>query len=338
MTRGLSQLAGLFAAVVAVCLASAASARCTVRATNVSTLSFNTGTYTPPAAPVAQLLAYTVSGTYNTDNDTSAPLCTVGISFNRASLPASMARSGGGATLPYTIQTLPGGGNTVLFTGGGNPTAAQLATASFSQAGTNLTNVPFSVLINLYFLVQPGSPQREGAYTDAPVLNAYNVRQGTGALSNRATGTFNVSGTVAKACTIGGVASPAIDTANIPVNAAGVVDTSVIARSYLTVVCNALTNLQATSTGGGVKRAAAAPGGFSHIINYTAVATFGGATSTVNTATVGTAVAAEAGSIGTTSAATSSGTLGVTITPQTPGQPLVSGSYSDVLRIQLTPQ
>ncbi|MEQ1672710.1 MAG: hypothetical protein ABL893_17805, partial [Hyphomicrobium sp.] len=66
--------------------------------------------------------------------------------------------------------------------------------------------------------------------------------------------------------------------------------------------------------------------------------TYSGATSTVNTATISTAVGPEAGSIGTTSTNTSSGTMAVSITPQAAVQPLVQGGYADTLRIQITPQ
>jgi len=338
MSRLRKRLAGAIFAAVVTCSASTADARCNFNAAGltVTPVTASTGIYTPPTAPSAQGVGIRLQGTYRTTNATN-PLCTIAISFNRTA-PVSMARSGGGATLPYTIRSLPGGGNTLLFAGGGLPTATQILSFSFTQAGTNLTAQPFDITLTPYFLAQPGSPQREGSYSDGPTIRVYNVRQGSGALTQLVSRAFTITGTVAKACTIGGVASPTDDAATIPVNAMGVVNTAVITKSYLTVVCNALTNLQATSLSGGVKRAAAAPGGFSHIINYSAVATFGGATSTVNTATVATAVAAEAGSIGTTSSATSSGTLGVTITPQAPGQPLVSGSYSDVLRIELTPQ
>ncbi|NOT71472.1 MAG: hypothetical protein HOP09_09390 [Hyphomicrobium sp.] len=339
MTRICRLVLSMLAAALMSGLSSAAHARCTINAAGLSItpVTASTGVYTPPAAPVAQSVTFTISGTYNSTNNTF-PLCGVALSFNRASLPATMARSGGGATMPYTIRTLPGGGNTLLFTGGGLPAAANTLQVSFTQAGTNLTNRAFSITMTAHFLAQPGSPQAAGTYSDALTARVYQVRQGTGALTLRLTRAFTVTGTVNKACTIGGLSTPGMDTANIPVSALGSVNTAVISRSYLTVICNALSNLQVTSQGGAVKRATAAPSGFTHLINYSATATYSGATSTVNTATISTAVGPEAGSIGTTSTNTSSGTMAVSITPQATVQPLVQGDYADTLRIQITPQ
>jgi hypothetical protein len=339
MNRLLKRLVGLVFALMAFCATTPASALCTINTNfTVTTLTFNTGTYTPPTAPSPQLLAMSVSGTYNSNGSSAQPLCTVAMSFNRASAPVTMARTGGGATMPYTIQSAPGAGNTLIFTGGGNPTSTQYVSASFNQAGTNLTNVNFTVVLNIYFLVSPNSPQRQGNYTDSLDLRFYNVAQASGTVTQVDAGTFTVTGTVARACTIGGVATPGADTATIPVSTAGVVNTAVISRSYLTVVCNSLTNVQATSQSGAVKNAGTAPSGFTNLINYSAAATFGGATSNVNTSTIATATGAEAGTIATTASTTPSGTLAVTITPQTSVLGLVSGAYSDTLRITLTPQ
>src|ERR1700692_680294 len=89
---------------------------------SVAPLTASTGTYTPPTAPTAQAVIFTVSGTYLS---LLGGTCTLGIAFNRASLPATMAISGGGgATLTYTIQSLPTGGTTLLYTGGGTPAAS----------------------------------------------------------------------------------------------------------------------------------------------------------------------------------------------------------------------
>ncbi|NJM55398.1 MAG: hypothetical protein HC841_05350 [Verrucomicrobiae bacterium] len=74
------------------------------------------GTFTTPIAPVAQPIAVTITGTYTTNN--TGGTCTLALSFQRGSLPATMARTGGGAaTLPYTITSAAGGGNTLLFSG-----------------------------------------------------------------------------------------------------------------------------------------------------------------------------------------------------------------------------
>lgn len=315
-------------------LASPASAVCNIATiTSMSPATANTGTYTPPTAPTWQSVTLTIGGTYNS---LLGGTCTLSISFNRASLPASMARTGGGATLPYTIQSAAGGGNTLLYTGGGVPPAANRLATSFS-AGILGLGRPFSVNLTVYFLMQPGSPQLEGSYSDGITVHFFD---GTGGGVSEVTPAraFTVTGTVAKACTIGGVYTPAADSATIPVGPTGIVNTTPIGKSYASAICNSLTNLQVTSQSGAVKRTAAAPGGFTNLINYTAAASYGGASSTLNTATIPTATGAEAGTIGVTSSSTSSGSISVTITPLTPSQNLVPGSYSDTLRVTLTPQ
>ena len=335
----MKRLTPLIAVLALAWWSSAAHARCVINAAGliITPVTASTGTYTPPTAPTAQSVTFALSGTYNSTTAAN-PICTVAISFNRASSPVTMARSGGGATLPYTIQSTAGGGNTLIYIGGATPALTNLLTFSFNQAGLFLTNQPFNVSLTAFFLAQPGSPQLAGSYSDALALHIFNVRQGNNALTDLASRAFTVTGTVAKSCTIAGVATPAADTASIPVSSAGVVNTAPISRSYVSVACNALSNLQVTSQSGAVKRTASAPGGFTNLINYTALASFSGASSTVNTATVAAATAAEAGTVGTTSTSTPSGTLAVTITPQTSVQRLVQGSYTDTLRVTITPQ
>jgi hypothetical protein len=323
-------------AAAAACCATRADAACTLNSAAVTPLSASTGTYTPPAATTAQPVSFTITGTYSGDL-LFGGTCTLAISWQRASVPASMARTGGGATLPYTIQTLPGGGNTLLFTGGGAPAPANRLQVVVGTVGALQFNVPFTANVTAYFLAQPGSPQREGSYTDGPTVQTYSVSSG-GVLTLLANSAFTVTGTVAKACTISGVYTPAADSAMIPVGPTGIVDTTPIGKTYANATCNALTNLQVTSQIGAVKRTAAAPGGFTNFIDYSAAATYGGASSTLNTATTPTATGSEAGTIGATSGSTSSGSISVTITPMSPSENLVPGSYSDTLRVTLTPQ
>ncbi|MDX2308135.1 MAG: hypothetical protein NW216_07855 [Hyphomicrobium sp.] len=323
--------------VAAMTVATSADARCTINSAglSVSPLSANTGTYTPPTAPVAQSVTFTISGTY--DTNATAGTCRVGIAFHRTSLPATMARSGGGATLPYTITTASGGGTSLLYTGGGVPAAASILISAFTSAGANLNNRAFSTTVTAYFRQVPGSPQRAGSYSDAPSLRTFNIRQ-NGNVTQLTSQAFSVTGTVALSCTIGGVTSPTADSATIPVASGGVVATTPITRSYANVVCNSLTAVQARSLSGAVKNAGSAPSGFSNMINYTAAATFSGATSNLNTATIPTASGVETGTSATTASATPTGSLSVTITPQTPSQRLISGGYSDTLRITVTAQ
>jgi hypothetical protein len=152
---------------------------------------------------------------------------------------------------------------------------------------------------------------------------------------------INITATVTKACTVNNVAvGTPVGTAVIPVSAAGVVTTTAITpvgSPFANVACNAPSNLQLTSLSGGVKSATAAGSGFTNIIDYSASATWNSVTATVNTSTVATATAAEAGTAQAVATA-NSGNLTVSITPLTPSLPLVVGTYSDTLRVTLTPQ
>ncbi|MGE0055168.1 MAG: hypothetical protein AB7S74_13245 [Hyphomicrobium sp.] len=317
--------------------AGTASARCTINSAglSISPLTASTGTSTPASAPTPQAATFTISGTYDTNN--SAGTCRVGIAFNRASLPATMARSGGGATLPYVITSSSGGGASLIYQGGGNPNSGNILTSAFSSAGRRLNNWPFSTTVTAYFQQQPSSPQRAGSYGDAITLNIYDVR-GNGQVTYLTGRGFSVTGSVAMSCTIGGTSNPSSANATIPVNTSGTVNTAPIPRSFSNVVCNSFSVLQMSSLAGAVRRSTAAPTGFTNIINYAAVATYAGASSSLNTATIPTANGMETGSSGTTSSSTPTGTLSVTITPQSPSQPLISGNYNDTLRITITPQ
>ncbi len=107
---------------------------------------------------------------------------------------------------------------------------------------------------------------------------------------------------------------------------------------YASVQCNTSSNVQITSLNGGVRNAGAPPSGFTNMSNYSSTATFSGAAATLNTATLPTAVGPESGVAVSTTGATPSGTMTVTITPQANVQRLLSGNYTDIMRIEITPQ
>lgn len=160
----------------------------------------------------------------------------------------------------------------------------------------------------------------------------------TGAFAQAATQDVQITASVPKFCTVGGSATPSALTTTIPVTSTGNVTTTQQNFTVNSVTCNTATNVVATSQSGGVKSSATAPSGFTNIIDYSASATFGSATSTVNTATNPAAAGAEAGTTGATSGA-ATGNLQISITPAQPSSPLVAGTdYSDTLRVTLTPQ
>ena len=329
--RALALLLGM---IVSTFAAGTAEAACAINAIGltITPLTASTGTYTPPSAPSAQQVTFTVSGTYTS---VLAGTCRLAVSFNRASLPASMAISGGGgATLPYTITSAAGGGNTLLYTGAGLPAAANLLTFSFPAPVLGV-NQPFSVNLTAYFQAIPGTPQAAGNYSDNPSVVIFDgLAPAIVLLISRA---FTVTGAVAGVCTIGGIAHPTADVATIPISAVGVVNTSPIPKSYLNAACNAPSQLQLTSQKGAVTTTSSATG-FAKLINYSATASFSGANASLNTATNPAATGPESGTAIAASGGTPTGTLSVTITPQANSQPLITGSYSDTLTITITPQ
>jgi len=158
-----------------------------------------------------------------------------------------------------------------------------------------------------------------------------------GASAQTATQNINIPAEVLAYCTINGLATGTVINRSIPVTGAGVVGAVTAIPAIANVACNGPTDLLATSISGGVTTGVAPPSGFTNTIDYTGVATFGTATSTINTAN-GTAIANELGNVSSTAAATSD-TLTVTITPAQPALPLmVSSAYADILRVTLTPQ
>lgn len=162
----------------------------------------------------------------------------------------------------------------------------------------------------------------------------------TSAFAQSATQDINISATVTKACTIGNAVSGTPGSATIPILASGAVDTSPITPTgspFANVACNAPSNLQLSSTGGGVVNATPAAGGFTNVIDYTASATWNGTTANIDTRTVATAIGLETGPLSALASA-SSGDLTVTINPVANALPLMMGGYSDTLRVTLTPQ
>jgi hypothetical protein len=159
----------------------------------------------------------------------------------------------------------------------------------------------------------------------------------TGAFAQAATQDVQITASVPKFCTIGGAATPTALTTTIPVSSTGTVTTTPQSFTVNSVTCNTAINVVATSQGGGVKSSTPATSGFTNIIDYSASASFGTATSTLNTAANPAASGAEAGTTGSTSGA-ATGNLTISITPAQPSSPLVAGTdYADTLRVPLTP-
>ena len=322
---------GVAAAILAM-WTNTAQATCNINSAGISAtpLTANTGTYTAPTTPPTVTITFTISGTYTTN--AAAGTCDAAIFFQRSTMPASMANiAGGGTTLPYTIQSSAG---TLIFVA----TATNVNVAEYRFAGVaSVTNRAFSGTVTADFVMQPAVSQAGGSYSDAITLAILNVNIAANTGQFIGTRGFTVTGTVAKSCTVGGVAH-ATDTATIPISAAGAVNTAVINRSYSSVACNAPSNVQLTSQNGAIKTTGTGPAAFTNLIDYSAAATFSGATASLNTATNPLATGPESGTAVSTTGTQPNGTMTVTITPQANVKTLIGGTYSDTLTITITPQ
>lgn len=323
----------LLAAAALQLVCSQAHAICTINAAGLSItpVSVNLGTYTPPTAPAAVPINFTISGTYTA---LVSGQCTVAISFNRASLPATMLLISGSTTLPYGISSTASGSDTLIFTGAGLPALANMAAVSFPAPLLGI-NVPFSSNLTVYAQIQPALLQTAGSYADNLTVQIFNVTI-LNVVTRLASRAFSLAQIVAKACLIGGLTHPTADMAAIPI-VSGQVSTSPIPKSFSGAACNAPATLQLRSQQGAAINAASASG-FANIIDYTAVAAFSGANVSLDTGALATAVGPEFSSAVATSGSTPTGTLSVTLLPHANLQPLISGNYADTLSLTIAPQ
>ncbi|MBS0243643.1 MAG: hypothetical protein JSS20_15815 [Proteobacteria bacterium] len=171
-------------------------------------------------------------------------------------------------------------------------------------------------------------------------LVAFTLLGTQAANAQTATQDIDITANVLKACTVNNAPTGTAGSATIPVSAAGAVSTTAITPTgspFANVACNAPSTLQLTSLSGGVKNATTPGSGFTNIIDYQATATWNSVTASIDTSTVAGATGSEAGTAQSV-ATSNSGNLTVSITPLANSLPLVTGSYSDTLRVTLTPQ
>jgi hypothetical protein len=153
------------------------------------------------------------------------------------------------------------------------------------------------------------------------------------AFAQAATQDVNITATVNPTCLISGLATGAALANPVTVSSAGYVSTTTTTHTVNSVVCNVAADVLTTTINGAVTNPNPAAAGFQNTFDYTATAAFGGATSNIDTSTV---AAGGTGSTANTGGARS-GNLVIGVTPTTNTNPLVSGSYSDTLRVTLTP-
>jgi hypothetical protein len=148
---------------------------------------------------------------------------------------------------------------------------------------------------------------------------------------------INISATVNSFCRIAGSLTPADDTLDwtARITAGAITDTSVSNKTYA-VVCNKASDITLLSVGGGMTGPAAAAG-FENVINYTASASGFVTVNVGSTATTAGTGANE--TLGTAARGTpGAANIVVAITPIANTDPLVEGTYTDTLRVTISPQ
>lgn len=150
----------------------------------------------------------------------------------------------------------------------------------------------------------------------------------------------DISAKVDSYCTITAGGTGAL-TAKVPVDGAGTVDTTYLDLVGPDVTCNSPYNMQVISLNGGIKRTGTdiLPGGFTDVIDYTGIATFGSISSSIDTTVSPSASGAEY-NVPVASTAGAKDTVGFSIRPKLASTtfPLAAGTYADTLKLTIAPQ
>jgi hypothetical protein len=166
------------------------------------------------------------------------------------------------------------------------------------------------------------------------------VAMPSAALAQSASQQINLNAFVDSYCTIDGSASSSSRTATVATANGQVAPGPLsLSGSSGTVVCSTNAKIQLTTANGGLKNAATPPDE-SHVnrIHYVASAGYNGMTETLTTSDATPANFTTTGTTTTAGARSNAPlTVGVTSVATTPGKALVSGSYTDVITVTLTP-
>jgi hypothetical protein len=302
-------------------LTSSAHAVCTVTGVlNVTPTTLNGGTYTATTIPATT----TMGLNFVLSVSTTGGVCHASISLQRISSgPAQLNRIIPSTVgLPYKMQS---GGLNVLYLSGGTP--ARVLLPSFTPA-IGATSATVSTSVD--FIPQtPLSAPMAGPHADVLSLEVWNV-PAIGTPVKIGSTQFNITATVLGSCTL---SAPSSMTLNFTSDVTTGTPAGVAQTASFNVNCTSPTKLRLS--GSALVRTPAGTGTavFDAIINYRAVATFGGTTTTLVTA----------------------GTSPITITSPTPStitgtnlpvglnvkliaaKPLLRGNYSSVLRVIVDP-
>lgn len=303
-------------------------AACTLTGANATQItSASSVTVTPPYDPSGggdQLHNFTV--TVSNPNTATNATCRVGLSFTRATLPATM--SNGGTTLQYSLEST--GGATLLQTTGlvifSAPAAANRVNLNLAPGAT--ANVTVRVRIPAG---QTGATS--GSYSD-PTLTVGIYELFFGVFPYRVVDerSFTVNASITGSCTL---PPPDQSTLNFtPAISSGLPNPGyVLTSTFSGVSCTAPSRIRLSGSPLVPTPALGSVAGFDNQINYLAIGQFGAASVALNTS-----VASQATSVGTN--VVSGSVSGATITVDVNllvGQRILAGNYSSVLTVTIDP-
>ncbi len=314
-------------ALLVVSMCDPASALCRRNGSDATTITGGTSTtVTPPynsTAVADQIHTFTV--TISNPRTNANATCNVGLSFTRATLPATM--SNGSTTLQYSIEST--GGATLLQTTGfvtfTSPQAANRIDVTIAPGGT--ANVTVRIRIPA-----GQSSATAGNYTDATVtVGIYEIIFGVPfrIVDERA---FTVNASIAGSCTL---PVPDVSTLNFtPAITSGIPNPGyVLTSTFSGVSCTAPSRIRLSGSAMVPTPAIGAVSGFDNSIDYLAIGQFGAASVALNTS-----VASQATSVATNvvSGAVSGASITVDVNLLA-NQPILAGSYSSILTVTIDP-
>ena len=228
--------------------------------------------------------------------------------------PFTLTRVGGLETINYSIS--PNGGTPII-----------------ESAITSNVKTSFNATLTVVVSLTAGQTGTSGSYVGSVTAQM----KTTGGSINGSAGVAVAQATVNNptTCTIGGAANGGTKTLDF--SNGKTVSTTQQFAIFGSVTCNNSAVMTLTSQNGAVTNAAATDSTHQNFFDYIATTTVNGGTVTLNTSTVPGTGAAETSTGNITSTSTTNAVLSVGVTPIAPTQPLVAGSYNDVLTLTITP-
>lgn len=300
---------------------SPAVAGCTITGLqSISPATLNAGTYSASSAPAPTTFTVTIIANIFGNGIGS---CQGAYGLVRATSPLQMTRTPPGPiALPYTITR--GGGPILSF--------GPVATIVQGLPNTNAPNGSATAAFTVNLEVTPGTPLATpptGSYFDQLSLQLFDVRGGTRTLAGQLP--LTVAATVVNSCFL---SAPGAITLDFSSDVASGIPAGAVKSTSFNVSCTAPSRVQLS--GSALVKTPAAVGNalFDAQINYRAVASFAGASTTLITSGTAPVTTTSTGLSSIIGAAVPV-TLDVNLIA---GKPLIGGSpYASVLTIRVDP-